>query len=359
MSMAATTPSAHECVTATGESEDFGSLSRRRQLERLRRAALGILPRFGIDPESDLRSLRLVNHEFNTTYRVDTHQGRRYALRINVNSSRSVEEIAGEVAWVGALAADSPVRVPRPIDARAPAPTVRCDGLDRELAVVMYEWIDAPNLADRGSIHQIGEFGRTAARLHDHTTSWRLPDGTTRPIVETWMMDSADHLAALDQPWWTEDLRQPISAARRGIDEILDGVLTARPTQLIHGDLHGWNAKWIDRSIAVFDFDDCAITSPVFDLAISAFYLRARPDHETALLEGYATERDLPYFTADQWEALLTSRSLLLLNDVVSSTTSYGDDFAPAYADRTARRMRHYLDTGRFAFDPPSIPSEE
>ena len=78
----------------------FEDLSTAAQVARIRRTAFAALADYPLE----VARLRLLNHGFNTTYRVDTTDGRRFALRINVNSRRSPQNLAAEVAWLTALA---------------------------------------------------------------------------------------------------------------------------------------------------------------------------------------------------------------------------------------------------------------
>lgn len=41
-----------------------------------------------------------INHEFNSSFKVTLASGEKFALRINLNSSRSIENLNAEIAWV-------------------------------------------------------------------------------------------------------------------------------------------------------------------------------------------------------------------------------------------------------------------
>jgi hypothetical protein len=44
-----------------------------------------------------------INHEYNSTFKVSTEDGEHYALRINVNSPRSLENLNAEIFWVNSV----------------------------------------------------------------------------------------------------------------------------------------------------------------------------------------------------------------------------------------------------------------
>jgi hypothetical protein len=72
---------------------------------------------------------------------------------------------------------------------------------------------------------------------------------------------------------------------------------------------------------------------------------------EDALWEGYAGAATIPDHTSEDLEALLAARQLLLANDLLSSTTAEFRAMASGYAHTSARRLRRWLDTGRFTRD--------
>ena len=332
----------------------FASLTRRQQIDRLRRAATTALAQFGLD---DAR-LRLVVHDFNTTFRVDGSTGDRFALRINLNASRPTEEVRAEASWVEAIALETDVLVPYPqrtVEGDLVA-TVPCADLDRPVTVVVYEWLEGRNLGTSARPGHVRELGRSAALLHDHASTWRLPAGTNRPVFDSLLMDADDHLTGLEAPWYSNELRVLVADARAHLDDVLGTALTPTSGEwhLIHGDLHLWNARLTNRGVAVFDFDDCGVGTPVHDLAISAFYMRQHDGLEAAMLDGYRTARELDLGDGSVFEAHIASRSLLLLNDVAGSINASHVEMLHGYADKTARRLRHYLDHGNFVPDPPA-----
>ncbi len=192
--------------------------------------------------------------------------------------------------------------------------------------------------------------GRLIAELHVHGESWQPPETTTLLEMNSVMMDMPNLINGLT--WASRRAARTLKRAHEEPDSVLAPIFAA-PTHVIHADVHLWNTKWHDDQISVFDFEDCGLGVPLQDVAISAFCIRDMPRHEAALLDGYREIRPLPDHTPEQYEALVASRSLLLLNSVGSQVTAGSDEFVVGHLDRTAHRMKHWLDTGTFTLDPP------
>ena len=336
----------------------FAELSERAQVGRLRPLAKAVLARYPITVER----LRLLNHGFDTTFRVDAVDGRRFALRLNVNSRRTPGNLAAESAWLGALATDT--------DLVVPVPQVADDGtvtelmpfadLGRPVAATLFSWLPGRDLGDEPTLEQMRAVGRAAAILHQHAEGWSLPPGAELPAIDRPLMDVENRLAA-DHELLTAERRAVIDAAFTEVqaryDELLVGADagTSPARRPLHADLHNANLKWHRGRLAVFDFDDSGIGVPVQDLAIAAYYLRDAPEHEAAMHEGYAEVRPLPGHTSAQYEAIVASRNLVLLNDVVVTTVPEWRAMLPRYLANTVVKLRAYLDTGVYRHDVPGV----
>lgn len=307
----------------------------------------------------------LVGQDFNVTYRVDDPVHGPVAVRCNLDSPRTAAEVAAEVAWVAALAADG-VPVARPVSERVA--TTAIPGLREDAPVVAYHWVDGEDLGavidepDRRTEALAGLRGLGAAmgRLHEHARSFSLPPGTTRPVYDDWWLGTEDHLHDMRGPWATPDVIEVHDAARSAIEDGVGGALDAADDHLLlHADLHPWNARHhTGRPPTVFDFDDSGFAVPVLDLAVSLFYVRDDPEAEAAFLEGLATSGTSGHALAalvgtPLLEALVAGRQLLMLSSVVSSPSGGPADLDVAeYAQRSRRRLAHWLETGRFELLP-------
>jgi Ser/Thr protein kinase RdoA (MazF antagonist) len=331
----------------------FEELLTGQQVHRLRRSAFETLSQYPVE----VQRLRLLYHGFNTTFRVDTTDGRRFALRLNVNSRRTPANLRAEIAWLAALAEDTNLNVPSP--QRTLDGSLRCDvystELGRHLPAALFSWLPGADLGDEATTQQMRAVGRAAATLHTHAESWTLPEGAELPPINTPLIDVPNHISDLDHPLLTPPRREVIDAAfietQRRYDEVF---ANARPHAL-HADLHNGNLKWCRGQLSVFDFDDSGMGLPMQDLAIAAYYLRDEMELEAALLDGYQELRPLPTYTEAQYEAMVASRNLILLNDVFVIATAEIRSMLPRYVPNSVTKLRYYLDRGVYRHDVPGL----
>jgi Ser/Thr protein kinase RdoA (MazF antagonist) len=280
----------------------FENLSTRAQVARLRVTALEALRAYPFE----VAGLKLLNHGFNTTFRVDTTDGRKFALRLNVNSRRSPQQIRAEMAWLDALSRETELRLPTPQptkDGRLMT-EVHSPDLERDLFAALFSWLPGKNLGDDATPVQMREVGRAAATLHAHALHWRFPEGAALASLEHPLMDSPNNFDA-DVPHLNDETRVVVNTVFDKVSGVLRDVFARDTPRALHADLHNWNLKWSRGKLYVFDFDDSGVGVPVQDLAIAAYYLRPNAALEAALLEGYETVAPLPSFSSAEFEAAL------------------------------------------------------
>ncbi|QIM20792.1 phosphotransferase [Phycicoccus sp. HDW14] len=329
--------------------DDYAALDEESQVEALRPAALAAAADFGLD----VHRMEVVLHAYNTTFRVDTTDGRRVALRVGTNSKSTPGNVIAQQAWQAAIATDTDVLVPRPLRTRAGdwSTTGAVVGVDHPVLVTAASWLEGEDAREDDGADWARALGRATATLHEHAAGWTMPAGAALPrftdplFGDTDVLDTAPGLTAPD--------RAVLDEARRVAAEVFDR-MRDRPAIPLHADLHGGNLKWHEGRLAVFDFDDAGTAPRVLDLAITTFYLRRGAGAETAeeaLLAGYAEVAPLPDVPRGDVEALVASRQLLLANALLDSTTASLRAMAAEYALTTVRRLRHWLDTGTFRLD--------
>ena len=330
----------------------YAELGHRSQVLVMRTHALGVLEAFPFE----VSAVRLVLHGYNTTFRVDVADGRRFALRVNVNSKRSLAQIAAEQAWLRALAAETDVVVPVPVaNGDGEFVTVRRNlALGRDLPAVLNTWLPGRNLGEAPTLHQMRAVGALAAALHTHAESWRLPAGTVLNRFDQPLLDQPNHLAS-DHELLTAERHAIIDASLAEVRRQMRSLFRGATPIVTHQDLHGSNLRWHAGRLAVFDFDDSGLGLPVQDLAIAAYYLRDHDRREAAMLEGYEQVRPLPSFTRSQYEAILAGRNLVLLNELFTATTAGFRAWLPCYAHNSMVKLRHWLDTGVYRHEVPGL----
>ncbi len=311
----------------------------------MREAAEAALAQFGITDAA----ARLVTHDYNTTFRVDCERGR-FALRIAMNSERTLDEVAAEMAWQQALALDTDLTVAEPAATCGGAlvAEVSVAGLGDAQPAVLCRWLEGRAVGDSMSKRQARMLGRLAATIDTPGATWGPPPATRR--LDAVMMDAPDRME-LAQQWATPAEWALLVEARATVTELIAPVL-AGPLQLIHADLHPFNVKWEHGAMSVFDFNDFGLGTVAQELAIAAYYLRDMPAQEAELIAGYDEVAALPDVSPHQFEALLAARNLLLCSDLLRSVTDYDPEFVASYVSRTVARQRHFLDQSVFSLDP-------
>jgi Ser/Thr protein kinase RdoA (MazF antagonist) len=317
----------------------FHELSVEEQIDSLTPIAHLALSQFGIyQPE-----LENINHEYNSTFAVTSAEGTRYALRININSGRTLSNIAGETFFIDSLAKSGGFRVALPIPNLAGelVSTIYHPVSERNLYCVLFTWLEGEDLGDEPTVEQVFEVGKLMARLHNATAGLDLPDNAELPVFDDFMWHVEDLLIG-SSSLLSVDEQVCIATGRAAIEKVISELYASTKTQLIHADLHGWNLKWHDNSLSVFDFDDCGIGLPIQDLATAIYYLDTEEQDE-ALKQGYASVRSLPDFTDYQMKALLLQRRIHLLNYLYETDNPEHRDLLPKYQEETLRRVREFL----------------
>ena len=266
----------------------YAEVSRRTQIGRLRQLAERALPAWGLSDAS----VRLLLHGYNTTFRIDTADGRRYALRLNTAMPKPEANLLAEVSWLAAVAADTSLQVPTPQRTLDGAWAIRVPSPDhdRDLPAVLFSWLDGRDLGHQPKPEQARAVGAAMATLHNHATTWRLPDGAELPLFDNVLTDLPNRFA--DHPALEGEPREVVLAAYEGAQASQDEAFASDRVIPLHADLHGGNLKWVSTgstsgggvstsstsgglaNLRVFDFDDAGLGVPALDLAISIFYLR-------------------------------------------------------------------------------------
>ncbi len=333
----------------SGHDGGYPDLDTGDQVELLRGVALEAAGAYGLD----VAALTLVLHGFNTTFRVDTTDGRTLALRVNTNSLSTPEHVAAQQAWVHAIASETDVLVPDAVAARSGERLVivPCAALGGSALVVVNTWLEGPDVGRCGPV-EAHALGRAMATLHRQALGWTVPVGAELPVFDEPLFGDTDVIPRSELTTADSEL---LAEAFDRSREAVSAVSAASPAIAIHADLHGGNLKHHEGRLAVFDFDDSGVGVPAIDLAVATFYLReGRSDAESALRSGYAAVASLPDLPPVVFEGVVAARQLLLANSLFATTTAQWRGEAEEYLGTTIARLRHWLDTGRFTRDDQS-----
>jgi len=234
--------------------------------------------------------------------------GQDFILRIAHSSRRSAALIEGEVDWISNLAAGG-ASVPQVVQSsNGRLIEVIDDGSGGQfLTTAFVKARGQPPWELDSTEAYLERYGQTLGRIHVLTKGYQPPAGRGR------------------RPQWDEPVMQDVernlppseglAAARyRAARRAVSGLPKDRDSYgLIHYDAHEANLLVNDDGrITLFDFDDCAYSWLIYDIAIVLFHATAiRKDGESftasfmpAFLRGYSREnrldarwlRELPHF---------------------------------------------------------------
>ena len=284
-----------------------------------------------------------INFEFNATFAVESESGAKYALRININSTRTVDNMKGEIEWVRHLNRTSGIHTPTPIA------TVKDDYIvsalhadsGQTLYGLMYSWLEGEELGDEPTMEQLHEVGRAIATLHQESTDFALSADAALPTFNDFFWGTEDFLFS-EKSVLSDADRALIQQAHDLIMQFTNDLYENSKVHIIHADMHGWNLMWNQDQLSVFDFDDCGYGVEAQDLAVTLYYLDT-PEQDEALLNGYKSVRPLPTYSANAMKALLLQRRLLLLNYLFETKNQEHKEMLPAYLEKSLERVSTFL----------------
>jgi Ser/Thr protein kinase RdoA (MazF antagonist) len=317
--------------------ETFETLTSAGQLRRLRRLAVKALAAFDIH-ESHMIPLQ---HEANTTFRVDLASGERYVLRIHYPALRTVESVRSEMMWLAALRRDTEYIVPEPV--RTPEgdllTVASFEDIPGPRICVLFHWIDGRFLDARLTPFHLERVGAFMAGLQLHAARFKAPDEFIRGRVDN-LTETARRMAA-------RGISEAV--ARRGNDNPEDETTAIRlvnelcPAEdaervsklirrfreaqgrtgqspdsfgLIHADLHQENYFFQHDQVRAIDFDDCGYGHYLYDIAVTLSEVNWRkntPELRKGFLTGYRSIRDLSSEDEGYLDTFMTFRDLQLM----------------------------------------------
>jgi Ser/Thr protein kinase RdoA (MazF antagonist) len=303
---------------------------------------------FGLPAQADVTFLR---HGENTTYRITTTDGRRFALRVNRPGYQTPEAIRSELAWMESLRASG---------VRTPAPVLGLDGDPLQIAAVdgggsrtavLFEWIDGASLSAVADLEPWVRLGELIARVHEHSRTWRPPAWFTRPAWDAealvgdeprWGPPDPDHAFAADD-------RAALDACRAEVSRRL-GLIGAGPDRfgLIHGDL-GFDNVLVsnDGTVTIIDFDDSGFSWYLHEFGSVLYPHEATGglrDRRDALVVGYRRVRELSDESLSELPTFLMARRIQTLGWMFSrSETAHAERLREQRLRSTPGAVRDYL----------------
>lgn len=279
------------------------TLPRFSAMHALARAALA---EFGVTGAS----LKLLRHEYNSTFRVDTAGGR-FVLRINRPGAHSAATINSEMLWLQALRKDTELGVPTPVPALDGSfvVAVHDSSSDHPRHAVLLRWQQGRFASDRLSPNNLAAVAQLQAKLHRHAATWLRPAGFQRPRVDTLTNEGklasiasspvlGSHPAAADIAHASALVHSLMGAKALAIVKaaLAQATRTAAKVEslegaavLIHADLHYENFLFEKGGACAIDFDDCGWGSRLYDISMTLWELQDRYDYPS-LRDAFFTE---------------------------------------------------------------------
>lgn len=325
----------------------YDQLTTRGQARRLRLLAANALKCYPLD----VRKINLVTNDWNGIFRVVTTGGKPYMLRV-ARPEYTVEETRSEMDWLAALANDTDIPVPQPLrnSANDLVTVASADGVPQPRLCAVFGWLPGHILGGDLPLKLAAEWGRLAARLHDHARSFVPPDGFTRVTARGVFPFPTDRLVLFDddQPLMKDSSRRDVF--RRALDwaetEIARLYHGDEPPRLIHNDLHLWNVL-VDRGrLAAIDFDDIMWGYPVQDVGVALYYVARRDnfgDVLAAFRDGYTSVAPWVEQYDGQLNAMIASRALNLFNMSLLFPLFEEAEAQAQFAERTETLLRGLL----------------
>jgi len=320
-------------------SNNFFDQDVKAQTDSLTLFARGILKKYGISNAE----VECINFEFNATFSVSTESGQKYALRLNINSTRTVSNILAETQWVRELARIPSVNVPTPIatlDDQFVVSALHEDS-GQTICGVMYTWLEGEEIGDEPTLDQLRRVGQAIAHMHQNKSEFQLTDGAELPTFNDFFWGTEDFLFSVRSTLSPEN-RTLMKQAHDLIMQFTNELYATSPVRIIHADFHGWNLMWHEDQVFIFDFDDCGFGVEAQDIAVALYWLNT-PTADSTLLEGYRSVRPSPAYSDKAMKALLLQRRLLLLNYLFETKNAEHKEMLPAYLKRSIELVSTFL----------------
>jgi Ser/Thr protein kinase RdoA (MazF antagonist) len=308
------------------------------QVDSLSDCLVEILTQYGLDR----CQTESINHEFNSTFKIHSNTGEKFALRINVNSNRSRANLNAEVVWVSSI---TEVKVPKPIATRVGGyvSTGWHEATQRKLSAVLYTWLEGQEPGDEPTFEQLEAAGKAMALLHRSSSKLQLASDAEFPVLTDFYWGAPDLLSA-SASGLSDSQRDAIDTVKTEVSRGLTALASTNSLQPIHADLHPWNLMWHQGELAVFDFDDSGLGLPVQDLATSLYYLDTE-EQDRAFLAGYASVQPVPEYSPEFMQLLFLQRRLMLLNYLHETSNPEHKAMLADYQAETMQRLENR--TGR------------
>lgn len=319
----------------------------RRQINLLHKAALDVLPAFGLN---NVR-ISLLLHLMNTTFRVkDCVTGRQYVLRIHPKEGYDNVTIEAEMHYLDLLNQHSDLLAPCPQHTQDGeyVRSIPVDGAGSRRSCVLMSYLTGRFQNTRLSDSSLRKMGEYTARLHrfseEHAAELK---GLSRPRYDWDGFFGPDAFACPG-----ENL-QRLESAERDILERASARIRHAMADLgessqvfgfIHGDIYFRNVLFEKGQAGAIDFDLCGTGWFLYDLAIP-YWPRQQGDLAHAyrqVMDGYRAVRPLHEDELDYLDDFLALRRMIDVTYTLRRYDFFGRHSRPAI-EWGLRELNTYL----------------
>lgn len=279
--------------------KDYSRLTNRGKLTRLRGLALSALSQYGMEES------RLDYHGFETNllYRVTSHGGDRYMLRLASPGWRTREDLVNEALWLEALAKWGEVKAPRVVPALSGERVLALESAqvpDPRYAT-LFSYLPGRSLENFLTEPYLRKMGILMARLHVHGGEWNRPADFTNHSFEHYLSRGEEERLFSPEVMAERPRRETeyLYAVRDLVEEEYAG-LNRKDLRVIHCDLWHGNIRVHRGDLLPFDFEDTILGFRLHDMAMAMLDLREDTDEKgypvllDAFRRGYESVLDWP-----------------------------------------------------------------
>ncbi|WP_026038012.1 phosphotransferase enzyme family protein [Halomonas sp. KM-1] len=304
------------------------------------------------------RELSLIKYRENAVFKVVAEDGQSFALRLHRPGYHDDAALNSELQWLEALARAG-VKVPQVIATPDGRRLVLVGEGKAACRADLIAWVDGIPMEELDSAEEVDltrllavyrRVGRAAAQLHNHATSWPLPEDFRR---HAWDLDGL----VGESPFWgrfwelpslTGEQRALLHETRAWLQRELAAYGQSHERYgLIHADLVVENVLVDDERVHLIDFDDAGFGWYLFELATVLYHIQDRPYFEAAreaLIDGYRELRGLPDDELARLPLFLVARGVTYLGWVQErQETATAQELTPYLIQQACQTIRCYL----------------
>jgi Ser/Thr protein kinase RdoA (MazF antagonist) len=300
-------------------------------------------------------TVRKIDHlatHSNVLYRVVTDDGRQMVLRVGTPDANSPSNVGYEVAWLEALNRETSLDVVTPIPTAGGRMVTEVADPDsgETRQCVLFTWVPGAPLGEGAGPFSYRLLGQMSAQLQAHGLYWR-PDDLTH--LRRWSRvfyyaEDLDPVVLFEGKYdhvIGTGYRSKIMKALPRAEKTVKATWESDRPQIVHGDLHEWNAHIVGTRLYAFDFEDVMAATPAQDVSVSLYSSRAaayKEEVRAAFRAGFEEYGAWPIQSEEQLDGLHAARQIMLMNYAIrvlpeSEAVEYLDKVMPWMDDFVAR----------------------